>query len=43
MPVRRVPKHARSLTGLVPNTRTSAMTAFESSWERDFLLLLDFG
>lgn len=42
MPVRRVPKHAPSLTGLVPNTRTSVMTAFESSLERDFLLLLDF-
>lgn len=42
MPVRRIPKNSRSLTGLVPNTRTSSMTAFESSLERDFLLLLDF-
>src|SRR6266496_612683 len=42
MPMRRVPKNSRSLTGLVPNTRTSSMTAFESSLERDFLLLLDF-
>jgi hypothetical protein len=42
MPVRRVSKNSRSLTGLVPNTRTSSMTAFESSLERDFLLLLDF-
>jgi hypothetical protein len=42
MPVRKVPKNSRSLTGLVPNTRTSSMAAFESSLERDFLLLLDF-
>src|SRR5437016_4446366 len=42
MPVRKVPKNYRNLTGLVPNTRTSSMTAFESSLERDFLLLLDF-
>lgn len=42
MPVRKVPKNPRSLTGLVPNTRTASMSAFESSLERDFLLLLDF-
>jgi hypothetical protein len=42
MPVRRIPKNYRSLTGLVPNSRTQSMTAFESSLERDFLQLLDF-
>ena len=42
MPVRTIPKNYRNLTGLVPNTRTSGMTAFESTLERDFLLLLDF-
>jgi len=42
MPVRIVPKNYRNLTGLVLNTRTQSMTAFESSLERDFLLLLDF-
>jgi len=42
MPVRTIPKNYRSLTGLIPNTRTQSMTAFESSLERDFLLLLDF-
>ncbi len=42
MPIRTVPKNYRSLTGLVLNTRTQSMTAFESSLERDFLLLLDF-
>ncbi len=43
MPVRTVPKNYRSLTGLVPNTRTQSMTAFESSLERDFLLLRQQG
>jgi hypothetical protein len=42
MPVRIVPKNYRNLTGLVPNSRTQTMTAFESTLERDFLLLLDF-
>src|SRR6266705_6209787 len=42
MPVRTIPKNYRNLTGLVPNIRTSRMTAFESTLERDFLLLLDF-
>lgn len=42
MPIRIVPKNYRNLTGLVPNSRTQAMTAFESTLERDFLLLLDF-
>ena len=42
MPVRIIPKNYRSLTGLVSNTRTRSMAAFESSLERDFLVLLDF-
>src|SRR5919109_3163101 len=42
MPVRIIPKNSRSLTGLVLNTRTQSMAVFESSLERDFLLLLDF-
>jgi hypothetical protein len=42
MPVRIIPKNYRSLTGLVLNSRTQSMTAFESSLERDFFLLLDF-
>ena len=39
MPVRTIPKNYRNLTGLVPNTRTSGMTAFESTLERDFLFV----
>ena len=42
MPARIVPKNYRNLTGLVYNSRTSTMTAFESPLERDSLLLLDF-
>jgi len=42
MPVRIIPKNYRSLTGLVSNTRTQSMAAFESSLERDLLVLLDF-
>src|SRR3989442_12552544 len=42
MPARIVPKNYRNLTGLDYNSRTAAMAAFESSLERDLLLLLDF-
>lgn len=42
MPIRIVPKNYRNLTGLLPNSRTQSMTAFESSLERDFFLLVDF-
>ena len=42
MPVRTIPKNYRNLTGLVANSRTQSMSAFESTLERDFLLLLDF-
>jgi hypothetical protein len=42
MPVRIIPKNYRNLTGLVANTKAQRMTAFESTLEKDFLLLLDF-
>ncbi len=42
MPARTVPKNYRNLTGLVYNTRTHTLSAFESTLERDYLLLLDF-
>ena len=42
MPARIVPKNYRNLTGLVYNSRTHSLSAFESSLERDYLLLLDF-
>jgi hypothetical protein len=48
MPVRRIPKNRCSLTGQVASTKRVAsgmnggMAAFESSLERDLLILLDF-
>jgi hypothetical protein len=48
MPVRRIPKSHRSLTGLVAATKRAGpgtqdgMAGFESSLERDLLILLDF-
>jgi hypothetical protein len=42
MPARIVPKNYRNLTGLVYNSRTRALSAFESTLERDYLVLLDF-
>lgn len=42
MPARTVPKNYRNLTGLVYNSRTRSLSAFESTLERDYLLLLDF-
>jgi hypothetical protein len=42
MPVRKIPTNRRSMTGLVASRKNDRMTGFESSLERDFLLLLDF-
>jgi hypothetical protein len=42
MPVRKIPTNRRSITGLVSSRKNDRMTGFESSLERDFLLLLDF-
>lgn len=42
MPVRKIPTNRRSMTGLVSSRKNDRMTGFESSLERDFLLLLDF-
>lgn len=42
MPARTVPKNYRHVTGRVYNSRTRSSSAFESTLERDYLLLLDF-
>ena len=42
MPVRKIPVSRRSMTGLVSSRKNDRMTGFESSLERDFLLILDF-
>lgn len=42
MPVRKIPKNYRNLTGVIKNTKANRMSGFESTLERDFYFLLDF-
>lgn len=42
MPVRKIPKSYRSVTGLVASNKNQRMAGFESSLERDLILLLEF-
>lgn len=42
MPVRKIPKSHRSVTGLVASKKNQRMASFESSLERDLILLLEF-
>lgn len=42
MPIRKIPKNYRNITGILTNPSTHARHAFESTLERDFLLLLNF-
>jgi len=42
MPVRRIPKNSRSITGLVASNKLQRMAEFESSLERDLILLIEF-
>jgi TnsA endonuclease N terminal/TnsA endonuclease C terminal len=42
MPVRRIPKNSRSLTGKVIDFQSHRAVSFESALERDFYVLLDF-
>ncbi|MBU1248541.1 MAG: TnsA endonuclease N-terminal domain-containing protein [Proteobacteria bacterium] len=42
MPVRKIPKNYRNVTGLVFNSKKRKMTAFESTLERDLYIILDF-
>ncbi len=42
MPVRKIPKNYRSVTGLVASELNAKQTAFESTLERDFMLLVEF-
>jgi hypothetical protein len=42
MPVRSIPKNARSLTGKILDSRRHTAVAFESALERDLYILLDF-
>jgi hypothetical protein len=42
MPVRKIPRSHRRVTGLVASTKNRRMAGFESSLERDLILLLEF-
>jgi TnsA-like endonuclease N terminal/TnsA endonuclease C terminal len=42
MPVRKIPKSYCSVTGLVASSKNNRMSAFESTLERDLMLLLEF-
>lgn len=42
MPVRRIPKNYRNVTGIVASQKAPAPAQFESTLERDFLTLLEF-
>lgn len=42
MPVRKIPRNYRNITGIVSSTSSKSSTMFESSLERDLLIQLDF-
>lgn len=42
MPVRRIPKSYRNVTGIVASAKATGQAQFESTLERDFLALLEF-
>lgn len=42
MPVRKIPKNYRSITGYFPSLKNNRSIAFESALERDFFLTLEF-
>lgn len=42
MPVRKIPKNYRNVTGIAPHRKAEGPAAFESTLERDFIALLEF-
>ena len=42
MPVRKIPKNYRNITGIAAHSKANGAAAYESSLERDFLSLLEF-
>lgn len=42
MPVRKIPKNYRNVTGIVASSKSGGAAQFESTLERDFLALLEF-
>ncbi len=42
MPVRKIPKNYRNITGIAAHLKANGQAMFESTLERDFLMLLEF-
>lgn len=42
MPVRKIPKNYRNVTGIAAHTKAEGPAAYESTLERDFITLLEF-
>ncbi|HEY8965173.1 MAG TPA: hypothetical protein VIM58_01945, partial [Candidatus Methylacidiphilales bacterium] len=42
MPIRRIRKNHRNVTGVAAHRKATGVAEFESTLERDFLLLLEF-
>ena len=42
MPVRKIPKNYRNVTGIAAATKSGGAAQFESTLERDFISLLEF-
>ncbi len=42
MPIRKIPKNYRNITGIAPYNKAIGIAAYESSLEHDFLTLLEF-
>lgn len=42
MPIRKIPKNYRNVTGIAAHSKATGQAMFESTLERDFLMLLEF-
>ena len=42
MPIRKIPKNYRNVTGIAVHSKSKGQAMFESTLERDFLMLLEF-
>lgn len=42
MPIRKIPKNYSNVTGIAAHSKATGQAMFESTLERDFLMLLEF-
>ena len=42
MPIRKIPKNYSNVTGIAAHSKSDGQAMFESTLERDFLMLLEF-